>query len=88
MSKKQSTDRDWILDPNKWPNWPACPMVNRKAGGAPNTALIMGDPTKMGDKWHVWFVPGGNIWRMDPEQIKKGSYEPLDAILADGWEVD
>jgi hypothetical protein len=86
--KEHLTDRDWLLQPDLWPKWPVCPLVNRKPEAKVTTGLVFGDPTKMDYTWHVWFVPGGNIWHMDDETIKKGSYEPLDALLAAGWEVD
>jgi hypothetical protein len=82
--KAPPTDREWLLQPNLWPKWPVCPL--KKTDGS--CALVFGDPAKMGNTWHVWFVPNANIWHMDDETIRKGSYEPLDKILADGWVVD
>lgn len=79
------TDREWILHPDKWPKWPVCPLKRRSDHGS---ALVFGDPVRTDGIWTVWFVPGGNIWHMEDDTIKKGSFEPIDKILAEGWEVD
>ena len=82
------TDREWLLNPDKWPKWPICPLKRVQSYDSPNTALVFGDPVRTDGIWTVWFVPGGNIWHIEDDTIKKGSWEPIDKILAEGWEVD
>lgn len=82
MKRKVLTDREMILDPNDWPNWPYLPVVKRSGDGA--CGVILGDP--QGDK--VFFVPGANIWHMPDDVTERGSLRDVDELLAEGWEVD
>jgi hypothetical protein len=79
----QPTDREWILDPNRWPKWPLCPMKKR---GANECGVIVGDPDKNGK---VFFVEGANIWHYDEDYSRAhGRPVMVDDLLADGWVVD
>lgn len=74
--------KEFILDPDKWPRWPILPLIKRD--GSHKTAIIYGDPGKNGD---CLFVDGANMYTT-ADCWKSGVLKNVDAILAEGWEVD
>lgn len=87
MSKKPLTDREFLLDPNRWPQWPHLPM-KRIVNHDREQGVIFGDPTKMGNDWCVWFVLGANLWHLKDDTYKQGQYEKIDDLLNAGWKID
>jgi len=78
------TDKELILNPDKWSKWPMLPL-KRQASYSPDCGLIVGDP--IGDV--VYFVPNVNIWHPDKEKIEKtGRNVRVDELLKEGWVVD
>ena len=81
-------DRAMILSEDLWCHWPVLPVVNRRLARLvpedPNDpfagyGLIMaGQPKK------VWMT---NLFIRDPKAPVK-EYPSIEALLADGWQVD
>lgn len=85
MKPTPTTDREMILSPNHWSQWPFLPM-KRPQDRDPSCGLVLGEPTD-GDV--VFFVPGANIWHIDDDyNMKHGQLIKVDDLLAEGWKVD
>jgi hypothetical protein len=73
------TDREFILDQDKWPKWPLLPVKRTDEWGV----IPAGHPA-------VYIV---NMWGMDDRPLSEQAskvyeYKDVDALLADGWVVD
>lgn len=76
------TDRKFIADPNRWPNWPILPVVRYK-DGVHETAIIV-EHGMSGDEFKI--ARGANMW--DKTTMKGFVTITIDEIVAEGWEVD
>jgi hypothetical protein len=77
------TDKEKILNPDRWPFWPKLPMIRHDQ--KPNVGIIYGDPSN----GEVMFVPGANVFSVTGIQIAKdGVKVNIDELLAQGWKVD
>ncbi len=79
---------DFLKDPDQWPNWPICPVVNRK--------LELGDRHRYGIVGNFADEPPGriyftNMWSLSkdfPNGVEVKDYGSWEAMLEDGWMVD
>jgi len=76
------TDREMILSPDDWPKWPLLPM--KKHAPDYRCGVIVGDPKDN----QVYFIPDAYIWRIEQDQLRKGSMVEIDDLLSQGWVVD
>lgn len=83
------SDREFILDPSRWPAWPALPLRRSIAGRGPESGILMNG------KFTIYIVNMFHLADMTPLQVeqvlascKKYEYASVDALLSDGWQVD
>lgn len=88
MTRQKASDRDveMMLNPLRWPRWPWLP-VKRYLGGRMECGLLYAD-----DSTEVIL---GNLYALEPglktlaeRGLASKKYESVDALVADGWEVD
>lgn len=86
---------EFLKQPLDWPCWPACP-VRRKKGdhSLPDTGVVFDDQTfaikELRDaiKPTVYRVCIFSMTAADLDSCEKHEYESVEALVADGWEVD
>lgn len=101
LTTDQQDDKKFIQDPGRWPNWPFLPMKKKGENGLDGGLLIDTQPiTKYIDKDHksLRLVFTVYFWEMatEPEKFREKikdpnnqkQYDSIDAMLADGWQVD
>lgn len=78
-------DKEMILSPSRWPCWPLLPLKRRtRDANDPECGFICA--TNQASK-RVFL---GNIFtaKGDMKSTKFLDYSDVDALLADGWQVD
>lgn len=86
---KIHSDLDFLNRVACWPKWPVCPVKKKTEGNSwPIHGLIFaGEGDKpipvvvMLNLWHPWT-------KEEYEAAEKHKYDSIEALLADGWEVD
>lgn len=98
--KRERDDRAMLLNPLIWPNWPLLPLKrNRKdseSGWPIECGLVIAVAEQ--ERWRIYktnmfsisSLPGSTLAEKITEnsKIDRYVYESVDALLADGWEVD
>lgn len=75
----QSSDRDHMMNPDAWFNWPY--LTIKKPGGVCGLLLV--------DEGKYKIAEDANIFRLsDPKQKLNWKPTTVDAVLAAGWRVD
>ena len=82
----RSIDKAFILDPDGWPTWPVCPLKRTRTSMAVYEAqagiLLSGGTT-------VYLVNMFDRAAMNSLHDQQCiEYTNVDALLADGWQVD
>ncbi len=84
MRRATEADREFIQNPNAWPNWPILPM-KRANEGEPGAFPICGF-IRLGVNTTIHL---GSIHdNIDSNQVEKKEYSSLDELFDDGWVVD
>jgi hypothetical protein len=79
----------WLRAPNKWPHWPFCPLTNKVKADRGRRLCGVAVEEKAGAATPSVYL--GNIFDLDAKPLstrEKMSYGSLEAMIADGWEVD
>ena len=75
---------DFLKRPHVWPCWPVCPVKRYvEQGKFPDTGVILADGT-----WIVYRICLFLLTKGELESCEKHEYESVEALVADGWEVD
>ena len=77
-------DKNFILDPTRWPNWPILPMKNidrQEIGVMRAVQEELGNTIYL---INMWEIKENTDWT----KVPKKTYLSIDALLADGWIVD
>ena len=94
LTQNQKEDKQFILNPGKWPKWPSLPMKNKDQCGFMLDKIPLGKPIPKDHKCFrtVYCV---NPWEFFTKEdrpkiadVPTKVYESVDEMLADGWVVD
>ena len=78
-------DKEFIDDPDRWPNWPMLPVKRRDNSLAnKNLGLLIDQGKKTRTVFHVYMFDLPDSF----EDAPKTEYANTDAMVADGWRVD
>lgn len=85
-----------MTTPKKWPLWPLLPITRvitsgktgRKVASAPECGVIHKEDVEKGKKITVHVVHVFRLRDVLDGGVKKLSYDSIDALIEDGWEVD
>jgi hypothetical protein len=96
--------KEWLSNPGQWSCWPYCPMSKMikpsevPEGTHPSAVLTTSKGTELLGVVCGTNVPVPTVWvcnmlliPMSPERfvkLPKFEYQSIDAMLADGWDVD
>lgn len=85
-------DKEFMLNPRKWPNWPYQTIKNnhnRKPGAFPRCGLLVefSGPSEDIANADIRFVEA-NLYSVTMEDLAKAEKISIDKLLADGWVVD
>ena len=89
-SPYDGNDAEFIKHPDYWPAWPFLPIRRRKIGdcGLENECALL---IATSQPWHSVYLC--NLFAL-PDNIAElngmrgPSYDSVEALLADGWQVD
>jgi hypothetical protein len=86
---REKRDKDFILNPNAWPNWPILPLKRYVRVGTRTTL----DTACLFENGNMKFsiAEDANMFAlMDPEVRKTTIWKPttVDEVIAAGWIVD
>jgi hypothetical protein len=85
----EQVTREFLADPNKWPNWPYLPMKKYPKGGVGNS--VLGIVVEGVDLKSVVYETNLFSLPKTPEgwvALPKHEYITLQALMNDGWIVD
>jgi hypothetical protein len=82
-----TTDREAILNSDKWPNWPFLPVKRRRGGRHPEVGVLLANDKSL------------TVYIINLFQIRNGkslaeqvsvmySYPTVSEMLTEGWVVD
>jgi len=77
-------DKNFILDPTRWPNWPILPMKNIDRQECGVMRAVQGELGTTIYLINMWEIKKDIDW----VKVPKKTYLDIDALLADGWEID
>jgi len=91
MSTAKFNTLEFLANPDRWPNWPVCPVKRScsdkqyiEGDDRPQCGVVFDQP-----KPTVYRV---NMFSIGPStdltKFEKHEYESLEALVADGWVVD
>jgi hypothetical protein len=84
------SDKEFICDPSRWPQWPFLPMKRTlKDSSWPECGFLFEG------KWIIYLYNIFKLSTLSSEEAKKAlmectkyEYSDVDALLADGWIID
>lgn len=77
-------DKELILTPDAWPNWPLLPMKKSVEHGMPNVAVMVDAGLDTGKV--VLYL--ANMWSENLTGSEKLEFASVDDLLEAGWRVD
>ena len=84
QKERQSKSISFLKRPHVWPCWPVCPVKRHVGQGMlPDIGIVVADGT-----WIVYRISLFTATAADLESCEKHEYETVEALVADGWEVD
>jgi hypothetical protein len=91
---EQNRSKEFMLDPNQWPNWPVLPVKRydgTKPSGFPECAVMVACEGLLTTVFmaNMYGLVGESVGAMIRDlEVKRVEYADIDALLDDGWRVD
>ena len=83
-------DVAFLSNPDRWPNWPVCPVKNyqrKDAAGFPACGIVIAGDSAVYEV-NMFALSGMTYNDLQEECKVKHSYTDLAEMVADGWIVD
>jgi len=86
MPNSHPSDLEWLTHPAEWPNWPVQTVKKRRSNGQmPDVGLVVERENVVEPivyDVNLWALPVPTPWPI------AARYDSIEAMIADGWEVD